>query len=406
MARDGVRFDPPPLAASAELRWLLLRSFGPPEAPFADRLDGARAIKLARDLDLAPRLATRTPAHVLVAEVGSDGARTLTLASLAAEAMGRRVLSLMRRVAEVAADLAEPVVALKFAALALRGRVRPGERSVCDLDVLLTADGAERVERVFVAQGFSVVRSIELDYHRPMLVGAGGLVLELHVALPGVHLPAGAASLAALEDAGLLEAYPELPGRCFLPTPELLLAHVLVHGVAQHGFAPLAYPFTRMLADLIDLGLGSPDGEELLGRAAPLISGEINGAEGAALRTLCTALAAGDVSLVEEERSDLPEAVLLRHAVLGPLDKEYQAALKLRGLVPFASRRSAKAWLAALRQAVFVTDGQIVMMHGAPTNRAVRLWWRLCRPFQLLWRLVGYLGAAVALRLRGRWRKD
>src|SRR5206468_11377282 len=87
------------------------------------------------------------------------------------------------------------------------------------------------------------------------LVHASGCLVEVHTVLLGVRLTRGAsATLDALEAGGLLAAAPSLPQAARIPLPEVMIAHALAHGIAQHGLAPHKYPLMRMVADLVDLG--------------------------------------------------------------------------------------------------------------------------------------------------------
>ncbi len=42
------------------------------------------------------------------------------------------------------------------------------------------------------------------------------------------------------------------------------MAHLLVHGLGQHGFSPGAYPLIQLLADLQDLGFTGEQGERFM----------------------------------------------------------------------------------------------------------------------------------------------
>jgi hypothetical protein len=215
-------------------------------------------------------------------------------------------------------------------------------------------------------------------------------VLELHRHVPGVRVGGarGFATYADLEAARLLEPVAALPG-CSVPTRELLAAHLLVHAIAQHGFAPDSYSPFRVVGDLIDLG-GSETGE-LLERAHPLIAAELTAAESRAAGLLCRRLAAGDASLFDASSSVEGEGVLLRHFVAGVLDPRYGRGLRLssffRGL---AEGSRLAALLKGLRGALSLTDGQIVAIYGRPRSRVGYLVRRLARPFDLSLRLVRY----------------
>jgi hypothetical protein len=56
-----------------------------------------------------------------------------------------------------------------------------------------------------------------------------------------------------------------------LPARDLVIAHLLVHGLHQHLLAPESYPQMRMVADLVDLGFS----REELGRKRQALAGRI-----------------------------------------------------------------------------------------------------------------------------------
>ena len=237
-----------------------------------------------------------------------------------------------------------------------------------------------------------------------MLVRPDGVVIEVHTTLPGVEVGRGGdAGFARLEGASLVEKVGSLPGSCFVPSHELLVAHCLVHGLVQHGSAPLAYPGMRMLADLIDLGLAGPRGEELAGRAHALVERQLLRGEVASAVTLCRALVAGEgASLLCPGAEDGP-ARLLRHVLAGPVDERYRDALRWRAISGLdGPPRSLHGWVDELRQAVLITRGQVEVMHGPQRNEWGYVFWRVVRPLQLLVRLPRYAVGALWHRMSVR----
>mgnify|MGYP006967020682 FL=1 len=118
------------------------------------------------------------------------------------------------------------------------------------------------------------------------------------------------------------------PGGPFLlPTPSVLAAHALVHGVEDHGFGADRYPPFRMPCDLADL-LGPRAGEpachvEVSSRVGP----DVAPVEVAAALDLLARLLAGDPP---RPGDTTPSSRLLAHCVAGALRADYRDALRLR----------------------------------------------------------------------------
>src|SRR5580693_6856041 len=278
---------------------------------------------------------------------------------------GMRLMALGERVTATARALGLPLVFLKFAGLELGGRLAPGSRAACDLDVLAPPERAGELQHALAAGGLRPSRLPAPEHQLPPLAGPAGVV-EVHRVLLGVRVAgAGSATLADLARAGLLVPVEQFSGaaaaiapasrrapvrgtgRRAAPAeaegyaildPAAAVAHTLVHGIAQHGWSPLAYGLLKMVGDLIDLGFGDKRGgdgggggdagDALAERVAPWVAGDLGAGELAAARGLCAALAAGD-DLAGWDDSPAEEALLLRHALAGRLDPRYERALKL-----------------------------------------------------------------------------
>jgi hypothetical protein len=383
------RFRPPRVAMSPAVLWMLRRAFGPTGAP-APAVAAAEALALCRRFELTTRVAARQGRERLDAELGKGAG--FGREQQAALGMELRLAALAARVAEVAAALDLPVVFLKFAALELSGALAPGSRSAGDVDVLVPEEGTAELQRAFLAQGFSTSDLPGLEHQLPALAGPEG-VIELHRVLLGVRL-AGRASATAgdLARAGLLVPLPALPGRAAVPAPAVAVAHTLVHGLAQHGWWPRSYPLFKMMADLIDLGLGSPDGPggpALAEQAGGWIAVDVPVAEVEAARRLAAALSAGE-DLAAWGESPAPEALLLRHLLAGRLDPGYERSLRLGLFRAQPSDRPAAARLAqTLFRTVFLTRSQVDAVYGPPRAGALGYLGRqLWRPLDLAGRLV------------------
>jgi hypothetical protein len=100
-----------------------------------------------------------------------------------------------------------------------------------------------------------------------------------------------------------------------------------VHVLAQHSFAPAAYPGFLMLADLLDLGLAGAAGRSTLARIQPWIAREVSGQEAEAALDLATALSTGDGRIFEARTR---ARILLDHFHAGATDRRYAESLKVR----------------------------------------------------------------------------
>lgn len=361
---------------------MLLRAFGPPGAPFPEAVDAAGALAAARRFEVSPRVAARQGRARLAAELGPETAAAFQRDLTSAAGQELRLEALLREIAGVAAEREIPLVLLKFAALSAGGIVAPGARSACDLDVLVPPERAGELQEALASQGFRSSGLPESEHQLPALVHPAGGVVEVHRLMIGVRPEGGgSATVAALERAGLLDPAPGLPG-CLLPVREAQMAHVLVHGIGQHGFWPASYPLLRMLGDLIDLGFHREPA--LAGRAAGLVARDVDSEEAEAVRDLCHALAGG-------AEPGGHGALLLRHILAGRLDADYAAALRLSLFRDQPSDRppvvrKVRTALAA----VFLTRAQIDAIYGRPRHVLGYLGRRLARPFDLLRRLWSY----------------
>lgn len=380
---------------------MLLRAFGPPDAPFPEPVDAAEALSTARRFEVAARIAARQGRERLAAELGPEAAARFRRERVATTAIEVRLEELARDLAVAAATIAPlgiPLVFVKFMGLHLAGTLLAGSRPACDLDVLVPAAQAERLQRALVAAGYREADLPDKEHQLSPLRHPGGGVLELHGLLPGVRLGPGRASatVEALAERDLLVPLPGWPGRCSRPAPAVLAAHALVHGIAQHGHAPDAYSLLKMVADLADLGLAGKQGDLLAAELAPWVARDLTAGEVAAARELGAVLAAG-----REPAPESPADLLLRHILAGRLDPDYLRSLKLGLFREHPSDQPAALRLGrSLVRAVVLTRGQIDAIYGRPAGTWGYLGRRLARPFDLARRLVSSLLTARRLAAR------
>ncbi len=362
---------------------MLLRAFGPAGAPFPGSLDAGKALGLARTFEVSARIAARQGRERLAAELAPETAAGFARDRTAAAASGLRLMAAVRQVAEAAAPLGIPLVFLKFAALEGAGLLAAGSRGACDIDVLAPGGRAGELQRALTEIGYRVSGMPEMEHQLPPLAAPSGAVVEIHRHLPGVRVGGGpSATFEALDREGLLEPLTDQPGRCSAPSPEVLAAHVLVHGLGQHGYWPASYSLLKMVSDLLDLGA-----EALPPRALSWTAKDVPAGETEAVRRLCLRLAAGE----DPAAWDGPEETLLRHILAGRLDPGYARSLRLGLFQPVPSDRPRPLQLArSVLDATFLTDAQIDAVYGRPRTHLGYLGRRLARPFDLLWRLGSY----------------
>ncbi len=387
------RFRPPQVVVSRELEWLLVRAFSVGEMRLFC-LGPHEAVVLSRRLDLAPRIAHRTPRALLDQELPATGVAALVASLGAAALANERLLGATREVLEAGAEIGGAVL-LKGMALFLTGRTPVEARGASDVDILV----AERSEAAMAAalerRGFHAdTTGPPCEHQLPGFHRAPGETVEVHRFLPGVRQPGrdGFASLGSLEADGLLERLPGLPGPVFTPSSPVLMAHALVHGLAQHGFAPHAYPLMRMIADLIDLGVGAPAGRESWERAGSFVARHVGVGEREGAWELCRHLVAGE-PWPEALRREDPAEALLAHIVAGALDPCYERSLRLRipGSAPSLLPRPL-AWLRDVGRSLWPTTAHLDALEGPngsrgrlPGARVRRIMTQVRRAFGSAW---------------------
>ena len=331
-----IRFRPPRVRFSPEIRWVLGRAFGPPGQPVEPPLNRARALELVGVFNLGGQIAARLGRARLALELGeSRGATVWRAYQMTAGRLLHR-LALAETIAKAAIASRCEVVFLKSMALHLTGVTAAGTRDLADVDVLVETSRRGVLEDALRSEGF---RTLELRSRGESAFGffePSRGSLDLHPNLPGVRLTPGSpfAGLDDLRQAELLLPAPGMGACASVPTAPVLVAQALAHGIGHHGFDPAHYPLLRMVADLVDLGFGDEGGETVARQILPWLESELSAREILAARELCALLATGDPELYAAASHDRPALKLLRHILAGSVDRRYQGSLRVHALVP------------------------------------------------------------------------
>jgi hypothetical protein len=355
----GFRFNPPASRLSPETDWVLRSAFGASPAAGVAPADAAEAARRARRLSLGARIAGRLGRGRLIEELGPAAAPLLSDRTAAA-AQGLSLDELLGDVAAVAAELDVPLVLLKGAALRAAGVTRSDTRFAADLDLLAPAADGARLRRALVGHGGREAGGRGYEQHLAPVLWPGRGVVELHCRVLGVRVSGGrrSADHRDLAEAGLLVPLPRLAGRCAVPRLEVLVAHCLAHGLAQHGLGPRGYAMAQVFADLEDLGFGSERGHILARSVAPWIAGCVSSEELGAALDLSRRLAAGDRAGLAGGASGEPASRLLDHLLAAALDDGYARSLRLRAFSrPVSDGGALAARLGALRAALAGVEG-------------------------------------------------
>jgi len=340
----------------------------------------------------------------------------------AAAARDAQLEALTAEVARAAAAIEVPLALLKYAGLRAAGALVAGGRLASDVDVLARPSDAPVLRDALLERGFAATGLPAWEHHLAGLAHPRLGAVEIHVRLPGLAAPgrpsAVSVTLDDLAARGALDParWPagDVPGSTVaVPSRPVLLAHALVHALVQHGWAPGSYPPWRGVSDWIDLGLGGPEGEDLLAAVAPWLGAALRPAEADAARQLAVLLVSGRPEALTGEGDG---AALGRHLLAGVLDPHYRRSLRLRRLRPAAGAGpgtggegfktgrgifwTGRRRLGTVRRALVPPRAELAALYGPWHSRWGLIGRRLARPFDLLLRAV----SAVASHLLGRWR--
>ncbi|MEZ5312295.1 MAG: nucleotidyltransferase family protein [Thermoanaerobaculia bacterium] len=394
-ATNSFRFDPPAVAVTPELRWVLARAFGPPELAVRET-EGLATTVLAARLGLAPRIAARNSPDRLAGELGAEAAAELRRLRSLTVAQEMLLATALGAFDEVAADLRISYSPLKGQALVLGGYAPVGGRPSVDVDLLVPEGKLDPLQRELTRRGFTEVGQ-RYEHQAPALHHEGGGAIELHRVVLGVRpeakRSAGFDELVAAEYLfGAPLHWPGANGKprgdVRMPGREILAAHALVHALAQHGLAPQAYPGLLLYADLLDLAFRDSPGRSMLATITPWIERAVSFEEAKAALDLATALAGGGGELLESAGAERPPARrLLDHCLAGAFDSRYAESLKARALEqPLSDRSPSGARAAAVAGALVPGRGWVA--DGSRESIARYVLRLLGRPFDLVrrWR--------------------
>lgn len=358
---------------------------------------------MARRFSLTERIGSRTPTEVLENELGKDYADQFREATTRSAARSIAVEFVCHEIAKLGSELGVPTVILKGAALQIAGRVAPGSRDMCDVDVLAPDDGARRLHGALVEAGCTVFEVPESDHQLQHLTHRLGLGIEVHMIIPGVRVSSDLSATAfELIERGLARPALGLEDDCYIPGDEVMLAHLIVHGIAQHGMSPQGYPIARMLADVQDFGIDETGLATFLDGGYSWIAADVSREEVEAVVGLAQRLGTGEEPAIVAIAED-GAGILLRHVVAGMVDEDYAYSMKFRSLA--AKPRDfgrARAAAKTLRGALLPTKAQIDILYGPPRTKLGYWGWRLWRPFDLMLRAARYGRAWLRQRIRLR----
>jgi len=384
--REKLLFRPPPVRMTEALRWLLARAFGPPDASSAflkpeDVLavfeDGAR-------LDLLARIASRTKPEILRTEIGVEG---LTRLQEWFEATAVQVASLrkmLRNVAGTALDLGIPLVVLKGMALDISGTARPGSRPMSDVDILVPDEHTVTLFEALKRDGFVCPHepSQRTPQHLPPLCDPHGFPLEIHYRIG--HLECGGdgdLNFSFLHSRELLRQAAGWPESVFLPSEDLLVAHLLVHGLSTHVGSFTSYAPARIICDLADFPWDTTRWKSFFDGPYEWIRHAVSRGEIDVVRNLIDRLGSGADPLDLFERKD-NVAALLGHLTAICHWPGYQMRF-------FLHRR-------------FRSDLRSLLLPRLPSDMSLseRISWHILRPFRVVPKLIVFSASQLHARIR------
>ncbi|MEM7049127.1 MAG: nucleotidyltransferase family protein [Acidobacteriota bacterium] len=376
-----MRFAPPANLVDAEVRWLLVRAFGPRDQTLPE-IAAERACDLAEGLGLGSPISARHDGERLQQEIGAEGAARLGQARHRAVAAALMFEDLAQRLLATAQRLEIPVLFLKGFALNFALDGAAGWRPFGDLDVLAPQSRSQELFAALLEEGFRSSEVLSNDQHLPPLLGPTAGSVDLHYRLRGITLGQGRwATAEELAAAGLVRAFDG--GRETL-APELLAAHVLSHGLEQHGDRPDSYPMLRLVGDLLALTGPTGDPRTTVRQALEWTTDSLRRDEAEALGELCGHLQRGELPFPDRDAD-----VLLRHFIAGALVPGYGDGRRLdhaRGRLREARRQGRLG--RHLWRKLWLNRRELELRYGKARSPWSHWGWRLRRPFDILWSLV------------------
>ena len=395
--RFGVRFWPPNAPLDLGVHWALLRAFGPPDICAPVIQNPSHVASVAQQLGLMTRIFARCDRATLQSELGPAYVEHTRQVQLAA-ARGLALERCLRTVDSLAEQLQVPYALIKGAALARTGVAPLGHRNACDLDILLSEANAGRLHAALKDRGFQEKTPTHPGFHFPMLLDDAGGAVEIHTRLPHVRMIPGGpeVTLQQLLDAHRVSQAPELSEYAHVPVPDLLLAHAIAHGIAQHGYAPQSYQLLRTLADAIDLEIVSNPTRAT--QALWWVQPDVTYHEVTALREVAKLLRSGNAVAAWGDTGR--NGRMLRHLILGSLDLQYARGLKLHGAIDELRTMGAAEFMATYGRTTFALDKADIPRIYGTAARGRELRYKLLRPFDMARRVVSALVPAAIIASR------
>lgn len=399
------RFRPPAVDLMPALAVVLDLAFGPVVDDFSlpGSVSGPEIFDAARSVYLADRIAARWPDDRLAELCGTQVAADFKAEFWETAAVEFRAETVIEKIAAAAVECKMPVLFLKGAALMLGHEALQGSRDFNDVDVLAPGDRAQELWDCLKAGGFQDCGLPTHEHHLGMLDFSAGPAVEVHFCIRGVRSSAGTSlTLDEAVEINLVRSLPHFQGQCWIPHRDLLLAHALVHGIAQHGLSPQGYPMLKVLADAVDMALPQSVEDGTYRTWFPLIERDVSLREVCALAELGRRLGQGQsAAAVWQEEGD--EALFLRHCVLGNLDEKYTDSLRLRAMASVLPSRN--RWGTVVHMVwhtLFPSRAVIDAYYDTPGGRWRYVVFRIRRPFVLMGRAVRYSWAAWVMRRQTR----
>jgi hypothetical protein len=240
----------------------------------------------------------------------------------------------------------------------------------------------------------------ERGHQLPPLKHPGGLLVEVHRWLRGVHVEGsrGSATGEQLLERGWRVPIAGLSPAAAMPPLGLVAGHLLLHGVCQHGWFPDTYVLTRLLADVQDLGRAGLTFERFMSEWYGLIATDLSAEEVRAVFQVVEALGSG-ADPADVVAGQDGAAAVLGHAVAGRLDRGYRESLVFkRVLDPLPDGRRSIAVLTELKRILWPTGDALRERLEGHEGPVARLAFRVRRPLHLL----GFVVRRGIRRLEGR----
>jgi hypothetical protein len=382
--QTAIRFRPPEIRLTDDLQWALKRAYGPMDHLVLGGNQVTR-FELAKRLGVLSRIANRCDLNLLSAEIGHEQT-ALARSALAAQAMrGLALKALEDLVLGVAERARVKVLLLKAAAMKRLGFASPTTRQALDLDILVHPDQLDELCAALDKTSLHRRQMREAQHQPVVFESRWGVSVELHVHLPYVRLVSAGkpVTLQDIEELSLVRHTDGGDSWVLLPSMDLLVAHLIAHGIVQHGLTPRMYPSMRLVSDMVDLGLGN--NPQLGLDAHRWIRHDVSQTEVGAIAEVAAFLTQGNSSDIWNKNSS--GSRMLNHFVAAALDSKYRARLDLRRIIQSLSEDG--AWRTineGIAYAFTLPDENLRRIY--PTRRHSMRLTRLLRPFDLAYRVV------------------